>query len=44
MILWGEPIHVSKDETAEGLEAIRAELEKKLTELTERADEMACRQ
>jgi len=44
VILWGEPIYVSKDETTEGLEKIRAGLEAKLMELTERADEMACRE
>jgi hypothetical protein len=44
VILWDDPIYVSKDETAEGLEAIRAGLEKKLTELTERADDMACQE
>jgi hypothetical protein len=42
VIVWGDPIYISRDETVEGLEAKRVELEEKLVSLTEKADEMAC--
>jgi hypothetical protein len=42
LIVWGDPIYISRDETAERVEARRIELEETLVSLTEKADEMAC--
>ena len=39
IIIWGDPIHVSKDATNEEMDAARALLESRLNELTREADE-----
>ena len=40
--LWGDPIYVSKDASAQEIEAKRVKLENELILLTEKADKMAC--
>lgn len=40
--LWGDPIHVAADASADVIERTRQELEEKLVSLTEAADRMAC--
>jgi lysophospholipid acyltransferase (LPLAT)-like uncharacterized protein len=42
LYLWGTPIHVPGDTDAKGIEMLRLEVEKKLNDLTEQADALAC--
>jgi lysophospholipid acyltransferase (LPLAT)-like uncharacterized protein len=42
IFLWGDPIHVAADASADVIERTRQELEERLVSLTEAADRMAC--
>lgn len=42
-LVWGDPIDVDRDMTDDALEAIRLELEKRLTAVTDQADEICGR-
>ena len=42
LFLWGDPIYVSPDASADTIEKTRKELEERLASLTEAADRMAC--
>ena len=42
VFLWGDPVYVDRDASKADLETERLKLEQTLTELSRRADEMAC--